>query len=116
MLSETAKRLSITETLKMTQTPKQDALIARALSFTENEQFDGYPTNSEHDISLIHEAAQEANSPDVTQFLAFVLSCSATTKEEADNVQRFYQDYVKNLWVCNVAESSNPVFDLDDEA
>jgi hypothetical protein len=96
-------------------TPKQDALIARALSFTEDQQFDGYPTTSEYDITLIQEAAAEANSPDVTQFLAFVLSCAATTKDEADNAQRFYQDFVKNTWDCNVAESSNPVFDIDPE-
>ncbi|ATW58077.1 hypothetical protein CNR34_00144 [Pseudomonas phage nickie] len=100
----------------MSQTPKQEALFKRALSFTESEQFDGYPHLSDTDNTLIIEAAQEANSPDTAQFLAFALSEATSTKEEAANAKRYFDAYIDNVWVANVSESGNPLFDVEDEA
>ena len=95
-------------------TPKQDAMIDRALAFTADQSFDGYPHLSDTDGNLIIEAAEEANSPDVTQFLAFALSEAPKTKEEAANAKRYYQAHVENLWVANATERCNEVWDEDE--
>lgn len=92
-------------------TPKQDAMIARALSFTADQVFDGYPTTSETDITLIHESAAEAETEIVFDHFVFVLTAAAKTKEEAANAKRYYDAYVENMWLCNASESSNPAFD-----
>lgn len=95
-------------------TPKQDAMIDRAIAFNADQSFDGYPHLSDTDTTLILEAAEEAKSPDVTQFLAFALSEAPKTKEEAANAKRYFDAHVANLWFANTSESCNVVWDEEE--
>jgi hypothetical protein len=83
-------------------------LIDRMLSFDERAHFDGYPSTTEHDITMIIEASKEAET-DPVMYLCFLASEHVTTSTQYENAQRYLRAYLSNVWECNMTEGSNPV-------
>lgn len=92
---------------------KREALVARMLAY--DGHFDGYPSMSCTDETLIEEAVQEVGEPyNVVALLCYLASVYVTTEKEYQRARDFINDYVQTWWTCNMQEGNNPVQDQID--
>lgn len=80
-------------------------LVDRMLTY--DGLFDGYPSMSEADVGLILQASGDDNPIVVISYLA---SEYAKTPDQLTRARAYLNDYVQNVWVCNMMEGENPVF------
>ena len=99
----------------MSNTPKQDALIARMLSNSPR-TFDGGYSMTGLDDALIYEALDESNDSITDEALkykcpialmSFLASESVKTKEDVQRCRNFIDEYVESTWSLNFGESDN---------
>lgn len=92
-----------------------DDLVARMLAFDANAVFDGYPTMTCSDEGLIDSACTEAEDANAVVVMACVASDVIETREDYENAKRFYDEYCRVVWECNMVEGGNPVFEAISE-